>query len=384
MGAVNGTCDSKFKELIDLLEANLASGEELGASIAIDLDGDLLVDLWGGWRDESRTAPWQRDTIVNVWSKTKTVTSLAALVLVSRGQLDPFAPVARYWPEFAAAGKEGVEVRHLLSHTSGVPALEPPATTEDYYDWEVSTSRLAAQSPWWEPGTASGYHIINFGHLLGEVVRRVTGRTLKQFVAEEVAKPLGADFQIGASVADSPRIASLVPPPPLPIDFAAMDPTSVAMRAFAGSGTPDATVAHSAAWRAADIGAANGHGNARSVARALSAVTLAGTGRGPSLLSPETVELIFEQQSDGFDLVLGVPLRFGIGYALPQPDTFPYIPNGRVCLWGGWGGSIIAMDLERRMTFAYMMNKMAPDLIGSSRAEGYVRAAYAALDVRLP
>ena len=384
MGGVNGTFDNKFKEVRDLLEANLASGEELGASIAIDIDGDLLVDAWGGWRDEAQTLPLERDTIVNVWSTTKTVTSLAALVLVSRGQLDPFAPVARYWPEFAAAGKQAVEVRHLLSHTSGVPALDPPATTEDYYDWDSSTSRLAAQAPWWEPGTASGYHIMNFGHLLGEVVRRVAGKTLKQFVEDEIAKPLGADFQIGASVSDEGRIASVVPPPPLPIDVAAMDPTSVAVRAFAGSGTPDATVAHSAAWRAADIGAANGHGNARSVVRALSAVTLAGRGRGASLLSSDTAELIFEQQSDGIDLVLGVPLRFGIGFGLPQPQTFPYIPSGRVCLWGGWGGSKIVMDLERRLTFAYMMNKMAGGLVGSPRAEAYFRAAYAALSVALP
>src|SRR5262249_10875547 len=156
---------------------------------------------------EAHTQPWESDTLVNVWSSTKTVTSLALLMLASRGQVDMHAPVARYWPEFAAAGKERVEVRHLMSHTSGVPALEQPAVLEDLYDWERSTARMAAQAPWWEPGAGSGYHALNFGHLLGEVLRRVTGKTLKQFVAEEIAGPLGADFQIGAAAADDARIA---------------------------------------------------------------------------------------------------------------------------------------------------------------------------------
>jgi len=383
MAAVHGTCDNQFKSLREALAANLESGEELGASIAVNLDGETVVDLWGGWRDEARTQPWDQDTIVNVWSTTKTVTSLAVLMLASRGKLDVHAPVARYWPEFAAAGKADVLVRHLLSHTSGVSGLDQPATIADLYDWETSTSRMAAQAPWWEPGTASGYHALNFGHLLGEVVRRVTGKRLKQFVAEEIAGPLGADFQIGAGAASTDRISPVVPPPPLPFDLAAMDPTSPAVRTFSGPPV-DANAANTAGWRAADIGAANGHGNARSVARMLSAVTLGGQVDGTRLLSSDAIELIFELQSDGVDLVLGVPLRFGIGFGLPLPTTIPYIPTGRVCFWGGWGGSIIVMDLDRRLTFAYMMNRMAPGIIGSTRAESYVRPAYAALGVALP
>jgi CubicO group peptidase (beta-lactamase class C family) len=378
--SVQGSCDTAFTSLQEALEANIASGEVLGASIALNIDGKLLVDLWGGWRDEARTLPWERDTIVNVWSSTKTVTSLALLMLVSRGQVDVHAPVARYWPEFAAAGKERVEVRHLMSHTSGVAGLDQPATLEDMYDWETSTARMAAQAPWWEPGTAPGYHALNFGHLLGEVLRRVTGKTLKQFVAEEIAAPLGADFQIGAAAADAGRIAPVVPPPPLPIDLAAMDPNSPAVRTLNGPAV-EASAANTPAWRAADIGAANGHGHARSVARILSAISLGGQVDGAQLLSSETIELIFEQQADGVDLVLGVPLRFGIGYGLPQPQTIPYIPEGRVCFWGGWGGSVIMMDLDRRLTFAYMMNRMGPGIIGSSRSETYLRTAYAALGV---
>src|SRR6516162_10602433 len=167
MTTVNGFCDRRFKQLEDVLEGNLASGEELGASLAIDIDGELVVDLWGGWRDEAKHQSWERDTIVNVWSTTKTVISLAMLMLVARGDLDVYAPVARYWPDFAAAGKEDVQVRHLLSHTSGVSGLDQPAVVEDLYDWESSTSRMAAQAPWWEPGTASGYHAFNYGHLVG-------------------------------------------------------------------------------------------------------------------------------------------------------------------------------------------------------------------------
>jgi len=383
MATVSGTSDARFQGVREAMEDNLASGEELGASIALNLDGRLLVDLWGGWRDEGRTQPWEQDTIVNVWSTTKTVTSLAMLRLVSRGQLDVYAPVARYWPEFAAAGKEGVEVRHLLSHTSGVSGLDQPATVEDLYDWERSTARMAAQAPWWEPGTASGYHALNFGHLLGEVLRRITGRTLKTFVAEELAAPLGADFQIGATERDEARIAPVVPPPPLEFDLAAMDPDSPAVRTLIGPG-PDANAANTAAWRAADIGAANGHGNARSVARMLSPITLDGTVNGIHLLTADAITTIFERQSDGVDVVLGLPLRFGIGFGLPTPQTVPYIPEGRVCFWGGWGGSLIVMDLERRMTFAYMMNKMGAGVIGSNRAETYLRAAYAALEVTLP
>lgn len=383
MGAVEGTCDARFTAVRDALEQQLASGNELGASIAVDLEGRSVVDLWGGWRDEAATQPWERDTIVNVWSTTKTVTSLALLTLASRGQVDVYEPVARYWPEFADNGKEAVAVRHLMSHTSGVSGLDQPAALEDLYDWDKSTARMAAQAPWWTPGTASGYHALNFGHLLGEVLRRVTGRTLKQFVAEELAGPLRADFQIGASPADASRIAPVVPPPPLPIDLGQIDLDGPAARTFMGP-APDPAAANTPEWRAADIGGANGHGNAVSVCRLLSAVTLGGEVDGRRLLDPDVIELIFDEQSDGIDLVLGVPLRFGIGFGLPQPVTIPYLPAGRVCFWGGWGGSLIVMDLDRRMTLSYMMNRMGAGIIGSDRAEAYARAAYAALGVALP
>jgi len=383
MTTVQGTCDDRFSAVREALEANLASGDELGASVFVDLDGQTVVDLWGGHRDVARTEPWTEDTITNVWSTTKTVTSLAALLLVERGELDVHAPVARYWPEFAANGKQDVEVRHLMAHTSGVSGWEQPFTVEDMYDWESSTARLAAQAPWWEPGSASGYHANNQGHLVGEVVRRITGTRLRELVAEELAGPLGADFQIGARRSDWGRIADVVPPPPLAIDFASLDPDSPVVKTFTGP-VANAANANTPGWREADLGALNGHGNARSVARLLSPVARGGQVDGVRLLSPGTIDTIFEEQADGTDLVLGVPLRWGIGFALPQQDTVPYIPDGRICFWGGWGGSLIVMDLDRRMTFAYMMNKMAAGIIGSPRSAAYLGALYAALGVAAP
>ena len=378
MADIQGSCDERFAAVRQALAQNLDSGEDLGASVVLDLDGQVAVDLWGGYADEARTRPWERDTIVNVWSTTKTVTSLAALMLADRGLLDVDAPVASYWPEFAAAGKQDVLVRHLLSHTSGVSGLDQPAVVEDLYDWEKSTARFAAQAPWWPPGTASGYHALNFGHLIGEVLRRITGTSLKQFVADEIAGPLGADFQIGAAEADWGRISPVIPPPPLPFDLEALGLDSPTVKTMTGP-VVDASYANTPAWRQADIGAANGHGNARSVARILSVISRGGEVDGVRLLSPQTIELIFRQQSDGVDVVLGVPLRFGIGYGLPQLDTLPYVPDDKICFWGGWGGSVIIMDVGRRMTISYMMNKMGPGIIGSERSEAYVRAIYSAL-----
>jgi CubicO group peptidase (beta-lactamase class C family) len=378
MAEVSGTCDARFAPVRDALAEQLEK-DELGASIVLDIDGHTVVDIWGGWCDTERRRPWAQDTITNVWSTTKTVTNLAALMLVDRGLIDAYAPVADYWPEFAANGKEAIEVRHILSHTSGVSGWEAPFEVADMYDWTSSTERLAAQAPWWKPGTASGYHANNQGHLVGEIVRRVTGLPLKRFVAEQIAGPVGADFQIGAAPRDWPRIAPVIPPPPLPIDLASLPPESPMYKTFTGP-VADAANANTAGWREADMGALNGHANARSVVRIIKALSLGGTVEGTRLLSPETIDLIFDEQSHGTDLVLGVPLRFGIGYALPETETVPYVPQGRCCYWGGWGGSEIIADLDRRVTLAYMMNNMAPGIIGSDRSETYVRAAYACLN----
>lgn len=377
MAEVHGTVDERFSGVRDALAAQLED-DELGAAIAVDVDGETVVDVWGGWRDEDRTTPWTRDTLVNVWSTTKTVTALAVLTLADRGRLDVHAPVAEYWPDFAANGKHDVRVRHLMAHTSGVAGWDPPFAVEDMYDWDGAVARLAAQAPWWEPGTASGYHAQNQGHLLGELVRRVDGRSLRQYVADELAGPLGADLQIGARPEDEDRIAPVVPPPPLPIDLEALDPASPMVRCFTGP-VADASRANTPEWRAADMGAVNGHATARGVLDVMRVVSLGGEAGGVRLLSEETVDLAFEVQADGVDLVLGVPFRMGIGFGLSPSAAVPYLPPGRVAFWGGWGGSMIVMDRDRRVTTSYVMNRMAPGIVGSPRAAAYLDAVYAAL-----
>jgi CubicO group peptidase (beta-lactamase class C family) len=376
---LQGTCSDNFQSVRAALEQNLDCGEELGASLVVDIGGETVIDLWGGFCDDARGLRWTRDTIVNVWSTTKPVTSLAALMLADRGEIDLDAPVATYWPEFAANGKQDIEVRHILAHTSGVSGWDQPVVTEDMYDWGKSTQALAAQAPWWEPGTASGYHAHNQGHLIGEIVRRVTGQTLKEFVGNEIAGPLGADFQIGAREQDWGRVAQIIPPPPIPYDLSAIPPDHPLVKTFTGP-PPNAEAANTPGWRRADMGALNGHGNARSVARVMSTVTFDGTVDGVQLLSPKTVDRIFEEQTNGVDLVLDVPLRRGIGYALPLPESVPFVPDGRICFWGGWGGSVIIMDLDRRMTISYVMNKMGPGILGSPRSEAYVNAIYGAVN----
>src|SRR5215211_3452351 len=209
---IYGTCDERFAAVRDAFGVNFDKGFDVGASVAVVVEGEIVVDLWAGSVDEERTAPWERDTIVNVWSTTKTMTALCALMLADRGEPDFAAPAARYWPDFAANGKEAVEVRHLMSHTAGLPGWQEPMATADLYDWDKATSLLAAQAPWWEPGTASGYHALTQGYLVGEVVRRITGKTLGTFFAEEVATPLGADFHIGLEAKHDGRVAPVIPP----------------------------------------------------------------------------------------------------------------------------------------------------------------------------
>ena len=378
MADLFGICDPQFESLQDLLSGSLDAGTDVGASIAVTIDGELVVDIWGGYADEDKTTPWAADTITNVWSTTKTMTSLAALVLVDRGQLDVYAPVARYWPEFAENGKQDIEVRHLMSHTSGLASWDRSISAEDIYDLERSTAALAAQEPWWEPGTASGYHALNQGHLVGEVIRRITGRTLGQFFAEEIAGPLKADFHIGLAPEHDNRVSLVIPltePAVDPSVFAEDDPR---YKYFTGPAL-DASAPHDARWRRAEIGAANGHGNARSVATIQAIVANGGTVGDVSLLSPATIDLIFDEQARGNDLILELPYRFGIGYGIADSELRPDLPDGRICFWGGWGGSSIVVDCDRRMTVAYMMNNMLSSEAGDDRAEAINRATYAAL-----
>ena len=376
MADVQGTCDPAFEGVRDALAGNLDQGKDVGACAAVTVDGRLVADVWGGFQDPEKTKPWERDTITNVWSTTKTMAALSMLVLVDRGELDVDAPVATYWPEFKAAGKENVLVRHLMSHTAGLSGWQEPMQPEDLYDWDLCCSRLAAQEPWWEPGTASGYHAITQGYLEGEVLRRITGDTLGTFFAREIAGPLGADFHIGTPAECDDRIALVIPPPPLDALAAGMDPTSVAVRTL--SNPPlDAAQSWTTPWRRAEIPAANGHGNARSVASVQAALACGGEVNGVRLLSEKTTEVVFREQINGTDLVLGAPLRHGIGYGLAG-ELLP-LPNPRTCFWGGWGGSLVIVDLDARMTISFVMNRMGEGTVGDDRAAVIALAAYAGL-----
>ena len=357
---------------------SIDGGDDIGASVSVTVEGETVVDIWGGWADESKAKPWEEDTITNVWSSTKTMTSLSALVLASSGDLDLDAPVAQYWPEFAVEGKELIPVKSLMGHSSGVSGWAQPVEVSDLYDWDKSTSMLAAQEPWWEPGTASGYHALNQGHLVGEVIRRITGKRLGEFFASEIAGPLDVDFHIGLDPSHYHRVSNVIPPPPLPFDLDAMDASSPAVKTMTGP-APAAEEAWTTEWRQADIGAANGHGNARSVAKAQAVVANRGEVDGVRLLSPDTISRIFDIQADGIDLVLGEHLKFGIGYGL-KSTTSAHLPDGNVCFWGGWGGSSIVVDTDRRITFAYMMNRMAEGVLGDMRAVRLFEATYRALE----
>ena len=342
MADIQGSYDDLFVAVPQALSALLDEGD-VGGSVAVFVDGEPVVDVWGGFADAGRTVPWQRDTITNVWSVTKTMTALSALVLADRGALDPDAPVARYWPEFAAAGKEKVLVRHLLAHTAGLPDWDGPV--EGVYDWPSATARLAARPPRWEPGTEAGYHSLTQGFLVGEVVRRITGRSVGEFFAEEVARPLGADFHIGLATEHDHRVALAVPPPSRDEDYSAgatgdsAYPTGTALRVRDGN---------SVAWRRAQIPAASGFGNARSVALVQSVIACAGTVRGTRLLSREGCDLAREEQFSGEDRILGMPARYGLGYGL----------FGGALGWGGWGGSLVMIEPDSGMAVAYVTNQM--------------------------
>lgn len=375
MTEIQGECDPRFDAVRVAFGANFDQGQELGASVAVTLDGGPVVDLWAGDADAAGR-PWERDTIVNVWSTTKTMAAICMLMLADRGEVDLDAPVATYWPDFAGQGKEGVTLAQVLGHTAGLPGWDPPIVPEVLYDWERAAGALAAQSLWWTPGTASGYHALTQGYLEGEVVRRVTGRTIGAYFRDEVAEPLGADFHIGLPESEEHRTGRMVPPGETLAD-AAVDPSSVAARAL-GSCVLSGAEPNAREWRAAEIPAAGGTGNARSVARVHSALAKGGTVDGVTILSEEGVERIFTEQCHDVDQVLGMQMRLGTGFGLMN-ELVPLSPNPRSCFWGGWGGSLAVIDLDARMSVAYVMNRMAGGLVGDLRGALLVLAAYQAL-----
>jgi len=366
--SVHGRCEPGFGRVRDALSEILAGGEEIGAALAVCVDGHLVVDLWAGYADAARTRPWDRDTIVNLYSIGKAVTAVCALRLVEAGRLDLDAPVARYWPEFAQAGKAQIPVRYLLTHQAALPAIARPLPSGAWSHWDVMTAALAAQAAWWQPGTGHGYHVNTQGFLVGEVVRRITGKTLGTYLREAVTGPAGVDFFIGLGPELEGRCADVLPQQATPEGDELrrqlrVNPASLSglplMRVNAYRNPPEFSgtgVVNTRPWRAAEVPSTNGHGNARAVARLYSALAGDGELGGVHVLSPEMIARATEQQVYGDDIVLQRPTRFGLGFQLTMAER-PLGPSPRAFGHFGAGGSLGFADPDARVAFGYAMNQ---------------------------
>src|SRR5262245_23319121 len=365
-----GLCDARFANVRDAFAESFARRGDVGAAVCVYVDGRPVVDLWGGFADAARTRPWAEDTIVSVASTTKGITALCAHMLVEHGRLNLDAPVARYWPEFGQGGKERIPVRWLLSHRAGLPAVRRDLATEALFDWKAFTTALAETDPWWEPGTQHGYHARTYGYLVGEVVRRVSGRTVGQFFRAHIAEPLGADFYLGVPASEDARAAEVLAPrrpvsaEPTRLERLAQDPTSLAARAFFNPRTAPSLV-NTRAWRAAEIPSSNGHGTARAVARIYGALAQGGMVDGIRVLNAATIDAATVEQSCGVDRVIELPSRFGLGFMLPLREHFlavgfgpePFGPCARAFGHWGMGGSVGFADPEGHVGFGYVMNQ---------------------------
>jgi CubicO group peptidase (beta-lactamase class C family) len=382
---IEGMCEPRFSRVKDAFAENFEKRNEVGAAVAVVLDGKSVVDLWAGHADRDKTRPWTRDTLVNVYSTTKGVTAICAHRLADKGLLDFDAPVVRYWPEFAQAGKARIPVRYLLSHRAGLAAVRKPLDDDALFKWEKMTSALAEQEPWWEPGTKHGYHALTFGHLVGEVIRRITGKTPGTYLRDEIAGPLGLDLHIGLDAKDDARTGDMIPmPPPGPGEpnlFADImkDPESVTYKAFMNPpGSMRPGLVNTREWRAAEIPAANGHTTARSLARLYGALARGGEQDGVRVMSKEQVAQCSLEQSNGPDELLMINTRFSLGFMMSQPGA-SLGPNAKSFGHPGAGGSLGYADPEAKIGFGYTMNKMHASLLIDPRATALIEAVYASM-----
>ena len=366
---IAGDCISQFAKVRDAFAANFAHNDELGASFSVTLGGKVVVDLHGGWADPARTRVWRGDTVVNVWSTTKGVHATCYAMAADRGLFSYDQPVADFWPEFAANGKAEVTVGQLLSHQAGLCGFTTPASEPELLE-DGAAARLAAQAPLWEPGSASGYHALSIGILGTELFRRIEGRSIKQFVAEEIAGPLGLDFTVGLPAGQEHRCAQLVPPPASPVD-----PASFTKAQIAALGNPPlrAGFAMTPEWRAADLASANGHGTARALASIYAKLIAPEDG----LVSPATLAKATAQQIRNVDLVLGIECDWAAGFLRNSSGVFG--PVAATFGHTGWGGSFAFADPEQGITMAYTMNRMDANLRDDARAKALIGAVYASL-----
>ena len=382
---VNGECNPRFSRVRDAFIENFASRGEVGAAASIVVDGRCVVDLWAGHADAAKTRPWNRDTLVNVWSTTKGLCAMCAHRLADQGKLDFDAPVAKYWPEFAQAGKGSMPVSYLLNHKAGLAAIRAPLQNDDLFSWEKVTTELARQEPWWNPGTRHGYHAITFGWLVGEVVRRISGKSLGTYFRDEIATPLGADAHIGIGPEFDARVADIIyAPPPKEGEVNVLaeltnDPTSVGAMAIMNPPTMFMQeTTNSRAWRAAEIPGANGHANARALARIYGALARGGEVDGVRIFGPREIERCYTEQSKGPDAVLPLTTRFSLGFMLSQPIAMMG-PNARTFGHPGAGGSLGFADPDAKVGFGYTMNQMSNEALLDPRPAALIAAVYASL-----
>ena len=398
---VSGHCDEKFDEARELFSQSIESGYELGAAIAIEIEGEKVLDLWGGVDSALEGTKWQKDTMVNVFSTTKGMAAICLLQLVEQGKLDLDLPVSNYWPEFAQEGKESIPVRYLLCHKSGLCGVRKPLDQGAFCNWELICNELASQKPLWEPGTAHGYHAITYGHLVGEVLRRIDGRTIGNYFKEEIAEPLNLDFWIGLPDSEFSRVTNMNPSKPGPMQFLfplilklprvlvpgpmkflldfgdTETPTGAAFSNPPMQMDPEKGMeANTKKWRNAEIPAANGHGTARAIAKIYGVLANGGSRDGVHVLKPETIEMARQTQSDGRDLVLGgIHSRFGLGFMLgtehinmgPSEGSFGH---------GGAGGSLGFADPDNKVSLGFVMNQMHPGITAWKTATDVADVVY--------
>jgi len=392
---VSGTCDTKFERVREEFERNFKEREEVGASVCVTLEGETVVDLWGGIADIETNEPWKEDTVSIIYSSTKGATALCAHILASRGLLDIDAPVVKYWPEFGKAGKENVTVKMLLNHQAGLPHVRKPLPQGAFYDWDIMVHALEEQEPFWEPGTRHGYEFWVFGWLVGEVVRRVSGKSLGRFFQDEVAKPLGLDFWIGLPEEIEPRVSKIImvnlqEMMDTPFGQAVLDPNSIQGLCMTNDGGAMLAGVDARSFHAAEIGGAGGITNARGLAGMYAPLACGGSLKGVDLVDRDTLARMSAVSSaTSQDMTTLIPARLSLGYwkSLDNRRQPPGMQDSAILSedafgHAGAGGSIGFADPRERMSFGYVMNKMGAGLGLNPRGQSLVDAAYISLGFR--
>lgn len=399
---IDGYCDERFYEAKELFSKSIESGFELGAAITLEIEGETVIDLWGGHQDKERNKAWREDTIVNVFSTTKGIAAICLLQLIEKGELDLEKPVCNYWPEFGQNGKETIPIKYLFCHKSGLCGIREPLISGSFSNWELICNELAKQKPLWEPGTAHGYHAVTYGHLVGEVLRRIDGRTIGQYFKEEIADPLELDFWIGLPDTEFNRVTDIYPSEPGLLQslfpFLTKLPRSLLpgrlkfIKDFSDTSKPvgaafnnpslisqDGMEANTKQWRNAEIPAANGHGTARSIAKLYGTLANGGSRDGIHVLKPETIEMSRLPQSEGKDLVLGgMNTKFGLGFMLGN-ENISMGPNNKSFGHGGAGGSLGFCDPDNHVSLGFVMNQMHPGITAWKTATDVASSVYKSL-----